>query len=324
MQIQKIHEDIGEHRKLFVRLPFSRLFRKREYAVTSGYLLFISIAMLYSIVSNGVPGFVDNIGWMSYGMVVLFIALMRCLDVIVTTRSDAIERLTGIARPLDCSVYIGLQLQEQQWFSQRYHCPPEQLANEALALEAKWCSWQRICSRAREDQASGFKRFYFSLPESGRFMTLLVGFFAIIASLIITLGATPEAYFELIDGWRSYAGFVIQVTALLAYAALPVLGASVMLKELFLTLLDYVNAIEVTERSVYRYIRQMVWSAGVTSGPSRFDGKAPVVVDQIVAFFSLSPIEALRLSRRFPGWYIRRVPFILNFVFGFLVLWLFS
>ncbi|GFM86880.1 hypothetical protein PSCICO_22790 [Pseudomonas cichorii] len=324
MQIQKIQDDIGEHRKLFVRLPFARLFRKREYAVTSGYLLIISIFMLYRIGSDGVDGFVDTIAWMSYCMAVLMIALMRCVDVIAITRSDVIERVAGIARPQDCTMHIGLQVQEQQWFRQRYQCANEQLANEALALEEQWCSWQRICSKAGDDQASDFKRFYFSFPESGRFMTLLVGFFAIVATLIITLGATPTAYFELVDDWRGYVRLVIQVTMLLAYAALPLLGAKVMLKEMFLTLLDYINAMQVTDRSFYRYIRQMIWSAGVRPGPPRSRGKVPVAVDRALAFFSLSPFAALRASSHFPGWYIRKVPFVLNFVFGFMVLWLCS
>ncbi|MBI6853945.1 hypothetical protein YA0002_14310 [Pseudomonas cichorii] len=321
MQIQKIQEDIGEHRKLFVRLPFATLFRKREYAVTSGYLLIISIFMLYRIGSYGVTWFVDTIAWMSYCMVVLMIALMRCMDVIAMTRSEFIERLTGIARPLDCNAYIGLQVQEQQWFRQHYQCTNGQLSSNALALEEQWCSWQRIRSRAGDEQSSDFRRFYFSLPESGRFMTLLVGFFAIVATLIITLGATPTAYFELLDDWRGYVGFVIQVTALLAYAALPLLGAKVMLRELFLTLLDYVNGIQVTDRSFYRYIRQMIWSVGVKPGPARFGGRGAVVIDRVLGFFSLSPLAALRASGHFPGWYIRKIPFVLNFVFGFMVLW---
>ncbi|WP_122314356.1 hypothetical protein [Pseudomonas cichorii] len=324
MQIQKIQEDIGEHRKLFVRLPFARLFRRREYAVTAGYLLIISIFMLYMTGRDGVTWFVDTLPWMSYCMVVLMISLMRCVDVIAMTRSDAIERLTGIVRPAGCTAHIGLQVQEQQWFVQRYQCPGEQLSSQALALEEQWCSWQRIRSRAGDDQAGDFKRFYFSFPESGRFMTLLVGFFAIVASLIITLGATPTAYFELLDDWRGYTVFVIQVTLLLAYAALPLLGAKVMLRELFLTLLDYINAMEITDRGFYRYIRQMIWSAGVKPGPSRFDGKVLAAVEQVVDFFHLSPFAALRASTGFPGWYIRKVPFVLNFVFGFLVLWLLS
>ncbi|GFM53904.1 hypothetical protein PSCICF_00820 [Pseudomonas cichorii] len=321
MQIQKTQEDIGEHRKLFVRLPFARLFRKREYAVTSGYLLIISSFMLYRIGSYGVSAFVDTSVLMSYCTGVLIIALMRCVDVIAITRSEAIEQSTGIARPLVCDAHIGLQVQEQQWFRQRYQCTNGQLSSKALALEEQWCSWQRIRSRAGDDQSSDFKRFYFSFPESGRFMTLLVGFFAIVATLIITLGATPTAYFELVDDWRGYVGFVIQVTALLAYAALPLLGAKVMLRELFLTLLDYVNGIQVTDRSFYRYIRQMIWSVGVKPGPARFDGRGKVVVERVLEFFSLSPLAALRVSGHFPGWYIRKVPFVMNFVFGFMVLW---
>ncbi|MBX8491363.1 hypothetical protein K5D42_16015 [Pseudomonas cichorii] len=321
MQIQKIQEDIGEHRKLFVRLPFAKLFRKREYALTSGYLLIISIFMLYRIGSYGVEWFVDSIAWISYCMIVLMIALLRRIDVIAITRSEAIEQSTGITRPLDCNPLVGLQVQEQQWFSQRYQCANEQLASEALALEEQWCSWQRILSKAGDDQTSDFKRFYFSLPEAGRFMTLLVGFFATIATLIITLGATPVAYFEMVDDWRIHVSLIIQLTALLGYAALPLLGAKVMLKELFLTLLDYINAMEVTDRSFYRYVRQMIWSGAVKPRPARLDGRVTTALDRTLGFFSLSPFAALRASGHFPGWYIRKVPFVLNFVFGFMVLW---
>ncbi|BBP75871.1 hypothetical protein PHLH7_19750 [Pseudomonas sp. Ost2] len=280
---------------------------------------------------------------MLYCVIVLLIAMMQCVDVMTQVRADEIERRTGIQLPQNCSVAIGIQLQEQAWFCQLYGGPNQDLSRKALELETQWRNWQRIDSKAAPDQMRDFKAFYWDFPEPGRFMTLLVGFFAIVATLVITLGASQDAYFELWNSWQGYLKLWGTLAIVIAYSAVPLLAVKMMFKEMLLALLDFFGSPGTTERMFYRYIRQMLWGAGVVPGYPEKDKNFLGWIDKALAFFSLPLLEILKVvgfcicgcafftavvlwwvcvsMAGIVRWCVWELPFFVNFIWGFLVLW---
>ncbi|SEI15889.1 hypothetical protein [Pseudomonas asplenii] len=344
MDIQKLHRDVREHRSLFVRVPLGKVVRVRQYFVTLMYLLVILGAMVNIAWTGRIMEF-SILSWsMSYCVFVLLIAMLQCVDIIASVRSAEIERRTKIELPEGCSVAIGIQLQEQKWFCQLYDRRSKGLARKAFELENDWRSWQRIDSKAAPDYTRDFKAFYWSLPEPGRFMTLVVGFFAIIATLVITLGASQEAYFELWDSWKGYLRLWGILAIAIAYAALPFLAAKMMLKEIFLSSLDLLDIPGTTDRMFYRYIRQMVWAASVVPCNPEKNKKVLGWIDKVLNFFSMPVIDLLKvvgfcafgcvflmavalwscivLLFRVVRFCVWELPFFFNFIWGFLVLWI--
>lgn len=343
MDIQRLRRDVREHRNLFVRVPLGKVFRVRQYFVTFIYLLVILGAMIHVGISGRLMEF-SVFSWsMSYCVLVLLIAMLQCVDVIALVRAAEIKRRTGIGFPENCSVAIGIQVQENKWFRQRYGVTSNELAKKAFELEADWRNWQRIDAKAAPDHTHDFKAFYWESPEPGRFMTLVVGFFAIIATLVITLGASQDAYFDLWNSWERYLKLWAVLAVVIAYSAVPLLAAKMMLKEMFLALLDLFDAQGATERMFYRYIRQMVWGAGVLPCFPEKDKKVLGWIDKLLSFFSLPVVDILKVAGMctfvcvffvavvlwwcivpvfgIVRWCVWELPFFVNFIWGFLVLW---
>jgi hypothetical protein len=130
-------------------------------------------------------------------------------------------------------------------------------------------------------------------------MTLLAAALAVVASLIVTLGATQAAYFQLLDDWREYLRFVLMVTVLCAYLALPVLFLKGVFRAMIGALDDWMGLHAVSERSFYRFVRRMIWAAGVGARAPEGESRAVRGVEWVVEWFYL-PLGVLLM--RMPFW----------------------
>ena len=315
MLIQQLHRDVKEHRDLFVLLPFRRAWQHAEYRWALGFLVVLVAALVHALVTG-------NDGWMAHrGLMVAYltpIILMvpRIHRIIEQSRSNAVEDATGIMRPVGCDLSTGLRLQELAWFQRKYPCSPDMLVHLAKQKEQFWRDWQNISSRAASDEMDDIVRFYFRLPESGRFMTLMAAALAVVATLVITLGASQQAYFDLLDSGWDYLEFVLLATLICAYLALPLLFLKGLLRTLIGSLDDWLGRHTVSERSFYRFIRSMIWAAGVDSATaplgrnlvSTFEGTAELL------FQPLSDVAMVVVNGTLRG--VFRIPFWLTAVMG--------
>lgn len=299
MLIQELYRDVREHRELFVLLPFKLAWQRSEYRWALGYLVFLSAVLVGTLVSHGRDAWMMDGGLQLLGLLPVIVMAPRCHAIIEQARATAVERATGIAASRHCGLSAGLRLQEWEWFQRKYRCAPLAMVALAKDKERAWRDWQDISARAASDEMDDIVRFYFRLPEAGRFMTLLAAALAVVASLIVTLGANQAAYFQLLDDWREYLRFVLMVTLLCAYLALPMLFLKGVFRVMIGALDDWMGRHTVSERSFYRFLRSMVWAAGVGERVPEGDSRVVRGVERVVAWFYL-PLGVLLM--RMPFW----------------------
>ncbi len=311
MQIQQLYRDVREHRDLFVRVPFRRVFKHREYRQAFFYALFL-FALLVSLPGWGeIEYLYDHWGLVLLAIVPFLLMAIRCHDIIASARAKAVEAATNIERRFDCGLSISVGLQEQLWFQIRYGCDADQLVSMAIEKERYWSEWQRISTKVGDNGGNELFGFFFSMPERGRFMTLIAAWLAIIGTLIITYGGDREVYFELLAlVLENIGAILIVITLLCVYLGLVSFFIKDMLRGLDSTLLDRLDSSGASERSVYRFLRNMMWAGGVTPVfPERENG-ALGFVERVVEL-SYMPLGGLiRIAWRGASRWTRRVLFL--------------
>lgn len=177
------------------------------------------------------------------------------------------SRRLGALLDVKASDQVSLGVWEQHWFCRRYRCRADELGLLALEMEQDWSDWQRIRAKAGDFDEHELLGFFFGRVDSNRLIGLLAILLTVLCTLVVAYGEGDQAYFELFmalqeGGW----GLLLLIALLCMTFGLLWFMLRDMLRGLGGVLFERFDNHSISDRGVYRYLRQMIWVAGIDAG----------------------------------------------------------
>lgn len=310
MQIQSLYRDIREHRELFVRLPLRRAWAHREYRQGICYML-----VLCGVLSVLLLGGMADVLYERRFVVLLaslpfLLMAIRCRSISDHEQALLVEEKLGALLDVKASDPVSLGVWERHWFCRRYRCRDDELGLLALEMEQDWSDWQRIRVKAGDFDDHELLGFFFGRVDSNRLIGLLAILLTILCTLVVAYGEGGQAYFELFIALQERGWGLLLLIALLCMAfGLLRFMLRDMLRGLGGVLFERFDNHSISDRGVYRYLRQMIWVAGIEAEGSARSSASARCLQSILDVAYMPMGQALgRLWRylratslRFPG-----------------------
>lgn len=301
MQIQSLYRDIREHRELFIKAPLARAWAHREYRQGIGCMLGLLLLM-------PLFGLADVLYEQPFVTLLTVLPLLlmavRCRGISDREQVLLIEETFGVLPDTEVGDRGSLGAWERYWFCQRYRSQPSGLASLAFEMEQDWSDWQRIRSRAGDLDANELLDFFFGRMDSNRLTALLAILLTIICTLVVTYGEGAQAYFELFAvlqdrGW--------QLLLLLAWLCMLLGLLRLMFRDLLrglgTMLFEQWGSYGISDRGVYRYLRQMIWVGGIEGQDAARSNSSSRHLQSLLdlAYMPIGQLLRRLIRLRFPG-----------------------
>lgn len=267
MQIQSLYRDIREHRELFIRLPLRRAWAHREYRQGIFYMLALCGAVSVLLLGGMADVLYERRFVVLLASLPFLLMVIRCRSISDREQALLVEERLGALLDVKASDQVSLGVWEQHWFCRRYRCRADELGLLALEMEQDWSDWQRIRAKAGDFDEHELLGFFFGRVDSNRLIGLLAILLTILCTLVVAYGEGDQAYFELFmalqeGGW----GLLLLIALLCMTFGLLWFMLRDMLRGLGGVLFERFDNHTISDRGVYRYLRQMVWVAGIEAG----------------------------------------------------------
>lgn len=264
MQIQSLYLDIREHRDLFIRAPLARAWVHREYRQGVYYMLGLLGLLLILLLGGMADVLYEQPFAMLLALLPFLVMGIRCRSISDREQLLLVEEKLGAMPDAKASDRASLGVWERHWFCRRYRCRADELGLLAFDMEQDWSDWQRIRAKAGDLEGYELFGFLFGRVDSGRLLALLAILLTVLCTLIVAYGEGKQAYDELLAvlqdrGW--------QLLLLLAWLCMVFGLLRLMLRDMLRglggALLEQWDSYSISDRGVYRYLRQMIWVAGI-------------------------------------------------------------
>lgn len=253
VSIKQLEINLEAHFQLFERVPFKAAWQRRDSRICLLWTGTCIVTLIGGMVS--VPG-VTLAHYILILLVMLPITLicaLRMSEVYAMIRS---ERLG--AGPL--ASFSDRLLLQQQWLCGQYECSPNELVDKARGLRKIWEERQEIRQLASNNTMGPRFAAFFRLPDTARFLGLVVGAAAIFATLI-TLGSSTDAIFQALDNWKRIGVNILVATFLCAELIMLWIMLSGMVREIGPSILEQLGLLPLNNRRIYRYLLAMHYAA---------------------------------------------------------------
>lgn len=271
MQIQSLYREMREHRELFIKPPLARAWAHREYRQGIGRMLGLLGLLLVLPLCGLADARYQQPLVMLLAVVPFLLMAIRCRSISDREQLLLIEERFGALPDVEAGDRGSLGAWEQYWFCRRYRCRADELGSLAFEMEQDWSDWQRIRAKAGDLEGNELFGFFFGRVDSNRLVALLAILLTILCTLIVAYGEGDQAYFELFAvlqnrGWPMLLllAWLCMLLGLLRFMLRD------MLRGLGTVLFERWDNYRISDRGVYRYLRQMIWVAGIEAGgPAR-------------------------------------------------------
>lgn len=196
------------------------------------------------------------------------------------------ENLGGFERSAESSRYVQLSLYERQWFRLRYRAYGGNLRCLAGDLVENWRLWKEVNSKAAKDiDGAVMLRFFLPPRDLARLVTLLAALIAVIATLIITLGADRQGYFEFVDNLPAYLKLYWGVVFIIAFGGPYMIFLGMQARLVLRAMIDALSISQPSDKLFYQFIQRLIWADGVKPANPSANSRVLRAVDSMVDFF---------------------------------------
>lgn len=278
MSIKQLQVDIEDHFQLFERVPLRTAWRRRDARAAMIWTVTSFVGLLTALIQLP-PDVLSHLGLML--VPILIVSLICALH---TSEVYSLIRAQRLGAGPAASLSDRLHLR-QDWLCERYQCSPAELADKARHLRDIWEERQSIQKLASNDNIGPRFSTFLGLPDSARFIGLLLAVAAIFATLV-TLGGSIDSFFDVLENWKLITRDILLGGFLLAELVMFWIIITGMIREVGKSLLEQFNMLPTGTRRVYRYLLAMHNASEPTMPFSR---KLPVLFKLIAMFFEPIP-----------------------------------
>lgn len=284
--VQDLYGDVGDHYRIFIRAPFFQLLKHRDYWVPLLYFFFVLITLFWDLYYHSGQYLYEARSLLPFYLFPFLIAALRIGDIVVDTRCRNVENLGGFERSVESSRYVQLSLYERQWFRLRYRAYGGNLRCLAGDLVENWRLWKEVNSKAAKDiDGAVMLRFFLPPRDLARLVTLLAALIAVIATLIITLGADRQGYFEFVDNLPAYLKLYWGVVFIVAFSGPYVIFLGMQARLVLRAMIDALSISQPSDKLFYQFIQRLIWADGVKPANPSANSRVLRAVDSMVDFF---------------------------------------
>lgn len=246
MSIGQLRDDIDEYFQNFEKVHFKIAWKRRDSRScliwTGLSVISLTGALIFlpaSVLTHYVP-------FLPLVLLVTLICAVRMGDVYGQIRA---ERL-GVRSNNSYLQRLSLQ---KQWLCTRYVCDENDLPTKARDIRRMWEERQELKKLANNDTMGPRFKALFGLPDTNRFIGLLVAMLAIVATLV-TLGSSIDAIFEALKEWRKIGANILITWIFCAEVIMLWIITAGMIREIGPSVLEQLNLSSLSDRRVYRYL----------------------------------------------------------------------
>lgn len=283
ISISQLQIDIQEHFQKFERAPIKAAWRRRDARSCLIWIAACLPGILWVVLELPSVSLYQYIPVLFAILIITMICAAKITDVYARIRAES------LGADVNASRTDRLKLR-QDWLCMRYECRPGELVIKARALRQLWEERQEIRRLASNDTMGPRFAAFFRLPDSARFIGLLIAITAIIATLV-TLGSSIDSIFEALQNWRRLIANVLIATLLCAEVVLFWILLTGMIREIGPSILEEIGVLPLSSRQVYRYLLAM----HTASEPNDLQGKW---IDRLLSFAALFFIPIPQLWER--------------------------
>lgn len=180
------------------------------------------------------------------------------------------------------------------WLTEKYQCTQDDLSQLSKDIQREWGNWKEVQNLASNGDWN-LAQTFFKVPKSDRLVALMAVTLAILASLLVTIEVDKNYLFlNLSEIWETFITFTQELLILCTLIAvvfifqIPILIK--IIKEITYWIINKSGKYELSDRTLYRKLRDMQWLCGTELAAPIETSKTIRFVDDLVEFVFL-PIQ---------------------------------
>ncbi len=285
--IQLLQKNAEEFNRLFISLPFKKALKNRHYKSTL-ILTAILICIITPYIIYEFSSHTQSIQKLIIQILPITLIMLICgihnVNIIIKIRIEEIRK-----KPALENIKPGeLQLAMKTWYLKELKLKQDLLIFEAKKQLELWNFWRMISKEvsAEEKSFALVAKFMFHPPEPARFMTLLTALLALITTLVIAAGITPDSVFDVLTDYKGLLKLTILVGILAIELVLAFSMIAPIISKIWKWTISLISPNSSIEDKFKEYIKQMIWSAGVEDDALRPLPRPVIFLEKIAdAFF---------------------------------------